>query len=344
MKIGVTFGLFALIFATMFASFLDVETAEMQDRTVQLTKAPVGFPAIPFPEKNQFSYDKWLLGRKLFFDPILSIDSSLSCASCHQPSKGFADDKATTPGVFQRPGKRNAPTLTNVAYNPIFLTEGSLPTLEMQILVPIQEHNEFNHNIVAIAEHLNKIPAYVALSKQAFDRLPDAFVITRAIATFERTLVSGNSKFDHAKTGGELHALAPKEALGEALFYSERTNCSSCHSGFNFTNYSFQNNGLAEKYTDEGRFHFTKDSCDMNLFKVPTLRNIALTAPYMHDGSLQTLEEVVEHYNSGGANHPQKSNMLKPLNLSKTEKAALVAFLHTLTDQSFATNPMWNAE
>lgn len=344
MKIIAAFLVLGITSLCRLSTFFATERANEQETIERLVQAPSGFPAIPFPEKNPFSYDKWLLGRKLFFDPILSIDSSISCASCHNPSLAFADDKATTPGVFQRPGKRNAPTLTNVAYNPIFLTEGSLPTLEMQILVPIQEHNEFNHNIVAIAEQLNRNPTYVSMSQKAFGRTPDSFVITRAIATFERTLISGNSKYDASMNASKKVTLTTEEVLGKTLFFSERTQCSSCHSGFNFTNYSFQNNGLAENYADEGRFHFTKDSCDMNLFKVPTLRNVELTAPYMHDGSLATLEQVIELYNMGGKNHPQKSDLLKPLNLSANEKRALVAFLKTLTDSTFTTNPIWQAE
>ena len=305
-----------------------------------LLDTPAGFPQMDWPADNAFTQERWELGKRLFFDPILSIDSSVSCASCHKPDFAFATLDATNAGAFNRPGTRNAPSLANVGYFPYYLREGSVPTLEMQILVPIQEENEFAHNIVHIADTLAQLPEYVALSQAAYDRQPDAFVITRALATFERTLVSGNSPYDQF-LNGEQGAISASAKRGLDLFMSTRTNCTACHSGFLFTDHAFENNGLYETYTDVGRERFTFDPADNGRFKVPSLRNVALTPPYMHDGSLPSLEAVIEHYNSGGKAHPNKSDALKPLQLTAAEKADLLAFLETLSDGTFVGNPIF---
>ncbi|MEZ5017680.1 MAG: cytochrome c peroxidase [Flavipsychrobacter sp.] len=302
-----------------------------------VTIAPKGFPEIPFPEENPYSKAKWELGKKLFYDKALSVDHSISCASCHKVANAFSDNIAKSFGAGNAAGTRNAPTLANVAYHPYYTREGGLPTLEMQILVPIQEHNEFNYNIIDIAERLNQIPEYVAESKAVFNRVPDAYVITRALATFERTIVSGNSQYDRYTNGND-RAITAAAKRGMTLFFSDKTNCSSCHSGFNFTSYGFENNGLYKDYPDNGRERLTGKVEDRARFKVPTLRNIAVTAPYMHDGSIATLEAVVQHYNSGGVVHPNKNTIIRPLGLTKEEQADLVAFLRSLTDDEFITN------
>lgn len=299
---------------------------------------PSGFPDIPFPQDNSYTYDRWLLGKELFFDTRLSKDNNVSCASCHQTQLAFSDDVAFSLGSEGGIGTRNAPTLANVAYHPYYLREGGLPTLEMQVLVPIQEHNEFNSNIVTIAEELSKDESYQYLSSNAYDREIDPYVITRAISTFERTLVSGNSRYDQYENGENLDVLNESEINGMNLFFSSKTDCAQCHGGFNFTNYAFENNGLYLEYADNGRARLTFEEDDVALFKTPTLRNIELTAPYMHDGSIATLEEVIEHYNQGGKAHPHKNHLIRPLNLTAQEKSDLVKFLETLTDHSFIQN------
>ncbi len=324
----------------VFVSFFSCQKNTPSGTNPDELKVPEGFPEINFPADNQFSKARWDLGKKLFFDPILSKDSTVSCASCHKPELAFADDVAFSPGIENRPGTRNAPSLGNVAYQPYLLREGSLPTLEMQVLVPIQEHNEFDNNIVDIANLLAKNPVYVAMSQAAYSRNPDPFVITRAIATFERSLLSGTSAFDNWMNGDNL-ALSEAEKRGMALFNSEKTNCFACHGGFNFSNYSFQNNGLYTVYQDVGRMRFTGLETDRALFKVPSLRNVGLTAPYMHDGSLQNLAAVVAHYNAGGAAHPNKSSLVKPLHLSASEMADLEAFLQSLSDFTFINDARW---
>lgn len=306
-----------------------------------LIRAPEGFPPIPFPEGNQFSLARWELGKKLFYDPVLSVDSTLSCGSCHHAELAFSDDQAFSPGVENRPGTRNAPTLVNLAYHPYYLREGALPTLEMQILVPIQEENEFDHNIVLISEKLMQDSTYVSMSQEAYGREPDHFVITRAISTFERTLISGNSPYDQWRYQGKDYALSRSQKRGRDLFFSDQTQCYQCHDGLNLSTYAFENNGLYENYADSGRERFTQDSADRARFKVPTLRNIALTAPYMHDGSFATLSEVVDHYNQGGANHPHKSEFVRPLSLTSSEKEDLISFLESLTDTEFLSNQLF---
>ena len=236
----------------------------------------------------------------------------------------FSDKVAFSNGVENRVGTRNSPSLANVAYHPYFTREGGVPTLEFQILVPIQEHNEFDFNIVLIAERLPQNPTYVSMAQAAYNREPDAFVITRSLANFERSLLSGQSAYDQYLNIENATDYPAAAVRGMELFFSEQTNCSTCHSGFNFTNYAFENNGLYEEYADAGRFRLTGDEADRALFKVPSLRNIELTAPYMHDGSLTSLEEIIEHYNAGGQNHPHKSTLIQPLNLSEEDKKSLV--------------------
>lgn len=322
-------------------------TACQQDDVVkplhvpQIGEIPPGFPDIDVPEGNTHTAERWALGKKLFFDPILSVDSTVSCASCHQAALAFSDDLAFSPGVANRPGTRNAPTLANVAYHPYFTREGGVPTLEMQVLVPIQEHNEFDFNIVLLAERLASDTTYVKLAQSAYNRSPDPFVITRALACFERSLISGWSPYDLYTAQETPDALTASAKRGMDLFFSEKTNCASCHGGFNFTNYAFENNGLYKNYTDLGRFRLTGKEEDRALFKVPSLRNIELTGPYMHDGSLHSLEEVIAHYQSGGQDNDEKSSLIHPLQLSSDEKNDLIQFLHALTDQSFVQNPVF---
>ena len=314
------------------------ESESIEIANLQIMEVPKGFPEVEHPAGNEYTIERWELGKKLFYDPILSKDGTISCASCHDPSIAFSDDKSLSIGVGELLGTRNAPSLANVAYHPYYTREGGLPTLEMQILVPIQEHNEFNNNIVLIADTLEKIPAYVQLAKSAYDREPGAFVITRAISLFERSIISGQSAFDIEDNYGIEGSMSEQAKRGQILFDSERTSCSSCHSGFNFSNYSFQNNGLYDVYPDNGRERLTQDPNDRALFKVPSLRNVEVTGPYMHDGSIKTLAEVIEHYNNGGRNHINKNSLIKPLGLTEDEKTDLLAFLASLTDQNFLTN------
>ncbi len=304
----------------------------------ELLQVPQGFPPVPFPADNAFTEARWRLGKKLFYDPVLSVTGTHSCASCHKTQYAMADNLPTSPGVFDRPGTRNAPSLANVAYHPYLIREGSVPSLEQQVLVPVQEANEFDHSLLVIGQQLLTDSTYVQMSRAAYNRLPDPYVITFAIANFERTILSGNSPYDQFTAQGCKQALSTSQQRGMELFFSTKTNCFRCHGGFNFTEYAFENNGLYEVYPDVGRMRFTHDSTDLARFKVPSLRNLGYTAPYMHDGSMQSLSEVIAHYNGGGANHPSKSPLIKPLHLTETEKRELLDFLLSLSDEQFVAD------
>lgn len=300
---------------------------------------PKGFEPMLFPEGNELTTLRVALGKKLFFDKRLSRDSSVACASCHFQKNAFADFNQLSTGIENRKGFRNSPTLANLGYHPYFFFDGGVPTLELQVLAPIEDVNEMDFSVPAVVERLKDDAAIQELSQLAYGRSFDPFVLTRAISAFERTIISGNSRFDQYYYQGKTSALNASEKRGMDLFFSNKTNCSTCHSGFNFTNYEFKNIGLYDVYVDSGRTRITLNPNDRGKFKTPTLRNIAVTAPYMHDGTMSTLEEVVEHFNSGGKNHVNKDALIKPLNLTATEKTDLVNFLKALTDDDFLNNP-----
>jgi cytochrome c peroxidase len=313
------------------------ESATVADEN-GIMKVPAGFPEIAFPEGNEFTIERWKFGKALFYESALSKSGQVSCVSCHKPSFAFSDNVALSLGDHDAVGRSNAPSLANVAYQPYYTRAGGVATLEMQVLVPIQEHDEFNSNIVDIAQALKTNPEYEKAAFDCYGRELDPYVIVRAISNFERSLISGNSRYDNYVFQGNKTALAANALRGMNLFMSEKTNCSKCHSGFNFSNYEFENNGLYEVYPDSGRMRLTRLESDRALFKVPTLRNIQFTAPYMHDGSISSLKEVIAHYNSGGKLHPNKNKLIKPLGLSKQEQADLLAFLESLSDNEFINN------
>lgn len=329
------------IFFCLFLTITSFQTACQEPATPSIDHTPyplvlpIGFPHPIIPDDNPLTIASVELGKKLFFDPILSRDSSISCGSCHFRRVAFTDERTIALGIDDRLGFRNTATLANVAYEQLFFKDGGVRTLELQVVAPIEDENEMDFNILSAVDRLNENPEYVLLSQKAYGREPDAFVLTRAIATFERTLISGNSPFDQYFYQNDLHALNEQEIRGMNLFFSTKTNCSSCHSGFNFTNQEFVNTGLYEQYVDTGRKRVTLEEADNGKFKVPTLRNIAVTAPYMHDGSLATLTDVLNHYENGGKAHPNKSPLIQPIVLSDSEKQDLMAFLESLTDSVF---------
>ena len=308
-----------------------------------LMEIPQGFPQVPEPVDNQFTPERWELGKLLFYDNRLSIDQSISCENCHKQAIAFSDDLSVSLGVENRAGFRNAPSLSNLAYHPYFTREGGIQTLEQQIAIPIQEHNEFNHNIVDLAEQLQADPEINQMALKAYNRPFDPYVLTRALACFERSLLSGNSPYDKHINNISGSGMSAEALRGMDLFFSDELACSSCHAGFNFSNYAFENNGLYLEYADSGRYRLTQDTLDIARFKVPSLRNIELTAPYMHDGSMQDLEAVIEHYAAGGFDHKHKSPLINGFQLSAADKDALIAFLSTLTDEEFISNPLFEA-
>ena len=304
-----------------------------------LLAVPEGFDAPVYPDDNLFTTARWSLGRRLFFEPALSRDSTVSCATCHDPARAFTDGRPISVGIEGRTGTRNSPSLGNVAYHPYLLREGGVATLEMQVGVPIQEHAEMDFNIVSAGQRLAADASYRLASQAAYDREPDPFVIGRALATFQRSLLSGNSPYDRWVNHDE--PLPASAERGQDLFFSERTACSTCHGGQDFTDYRFANNGLYLDYADRGRARLTNLEEDEALFKVPSLRNTAITAPYMHDGSIPDLASVVVHYQNGGVGHVNQDSLVRPLDLSVDEQADLVAFLEALTDPAFLTHPLF---
>ena len=295
---------------------------------------PKGFPEFSIPVDNPITEDKIKLGKMLFFDKMLSRDSSISCASCHNPEYAFTDQLKKSIGIKGRVSTRNSPTLMNVAYNSSFLRDGVNPSLEAQVIVPIHEKNEFDFHILLAAERMKKNNEYVQLSIKAFGEEPNPKIISNAIATYERTLLSGYSRFDKFYYYGDSTALSTSEVRGMKLFFND-LNCTSCHSGFNFSNGGIVNIGLYEKYNDIGKMRVSLNEIDNGKFKVPTLRNISVTYPYMHDGSLGSLNEVIDHYISGGKMNPNKDKRIEPIKITQNEKIDLIAFLESLTDSSF---------
>lgn len=322
-----------LIVAILFNAFFSCQNTSPQQTPFNYN-LPNHFPAVAIPDDNDMTVEKIELGEKLFFDSTLSSDSTISCASCHLPKFAFSDTLSLSKGVNNALGKRNAPTLTNVAYNAFYFLDGGANTLELQLHVPFTEHQEMNMTYPELINRLNKNKYYMKSFNAIFGKDPDLFGLTRAISAFERTLISTDSRYDQF-IAGDSTILSKPEIAGMNLFNSDETHCSNCHNGFNFTNNSFENIGLFELDEDYGRMRITTRTSDHGKFKVPTLRNVEVTAPYMHDGSMNTLMEVIDHFNSGGKNNPRKNALVKPLGLNNSEKENLVAFLKTLTDNSF---------
>lgn len=298
-----------------------------------IVETPAGFPLMESPSDNRLTSSRVELGERLFFDTRLSRDNTVSCSSCHHPEKAFADGLIVSSGIDGQTGFRNSPSLANIGYNESFFADGGVPTLELQVMAPIHDEVEMDFLIADVADLLNQDNELRNLSFEAYDREIDPFVITRSIAAFERTLISGDAKYDRFLQNSE--ELSDLELEGLSIFEGEKGKCVSCHSGFNFTDNDFYNLGLYENYADEGRERITLNPLDNGKFKVPTLRNIDLTGPYMHDGSISSLEELIEFKVSGGLEHSNKSEKFVPLNLSQNEKNALIAFLKTLTDENF---------
>jgi cytochrome c peroxidase len=304
-------------------------------------KAPLGLPPVPIPADNPPTAETIALGRKLFYDPRLSKGNTVSCASCHNPNIGFADGRAIAQGVGGLTGKRNAPTLLNAAFDTLQFWDGRAPSLEAQAEFPMVDPLEMNQAHDVSVSKVRNDPAYKAEFAQAFGPgTINLAIIEKSLASFERTLLSGNSAFDRYEYGGDKHAMTPSAINGLAIFKDpNRGNCAVCHTMDTnyslFTNYRFHNTGAGVNgegdFTDLGRFGQTQTEKDKGAFKTPGLRNVALTAPYMHDGSLKTLNDVVDFYAGGGNSNPYLDHDMKALHLSAQDRADLVAFLEALT-------------
>jgi len=305
-------------------------------------QAPLGLPPLFWPDENPFTPAKAELGKLLFFDKRLSSDGSVACASCHDPSKGFTDGAANSLGIGGQRGGRSAPTVINRAYSTLQFWDGRAPTLEEQAKGPIANPIEMTVDKATdlahgnVVKRLKAVPGYAARFKKVFGTA-DVTIdqVAQAIATFERTVLSGNSPYDRYQAGDE-KALTPAQRRGMDVFFKKAA-CDSCHLGFNFTDGSFENIGIGMDRPDPdlGRYLVTHREEEKGAFKTPTLREIEHTAPYMHDGSLRSLEEVVEHYDKGGIKNPQLNQRIKPLHLTPQEKSDLVAFLKALSGEGW---------
>ncbi len=329
-----------LFFLLTFSLFLFISCEQVQEQNLpqgtDYSIAPKGFSPIPFPDNNKFTLEKEKLGRYLFFDKILSKDSSYSCASCHNPRFGFANNVPNPITINKFALSRNVLSLINVAYKSTIGWVGSDISLEEAIYHDFDSPLFFDNDTNEINRRLRLHPIYPHMFESAFGEgvRPNSYLAAQAIATFVRTLVSGNSAYDRY-IRGDTNALTESQKRGMRLFFSERTRCSVCHSGFLFTDLQFHNTGTSMFYADWGRYYVTKDYKDRYKFITPSLRNVEVSAPYLHDGTYKTLEEVIENYNRGGYPFLNKDTLLKPLILSKQEKEDLINFLKALTDWEF---------
>ena len=305
-------------------------------------QTPNGFPEMNIPENNPMTVEGVTLGEKLFKDPILSANNTQACISCHQQNRSFSDPNQFSTGIDNIQGTRNASALINIGWNSHLNWNGSSLTLEEQAFEPVTNPIEMHDTWPNVENKLNENDEYKQLFKQAFNiDYIDSNHVVRALAQFERTLISANSKFDRYIRGED--QLTSSELSGYAIFNSEKGDCFHCHGTQMFMDNSFHNNGLdTEPFLDLGFAEVSKEASDNGKFKTPTLRNIEFTAPYMHDGRFASLEEVIEHYNSGGNYSSTIDPLMKKLGiglqLTNQDKQDLIAFLKTLSDNNFIGN------
>lgn len=306
-------------------------------------EAPAGLPAVNFPAGNPPTAEAIALGRRLFYDPQLSSDNTISCATCHNPAVYFSDGLPVAKGINGQTGTRNSPSLLNAAYNSLQFLDGRSASLEAQAGEPIANPKEMNLPHEACVTKLQTNQSY----QQEFNQVFGSGSITmekieKAIASFERTFLSGNSPFDKYQFGGDKQALSEPAIRGLEIFSNKnKGNCATCHTigekSALFTDGQFHNLGAgmdsSGELKDLGRFNQTKIETDRGAFRTPSLRNVAKTAPYLHDGSLKTLKEVIDFYLGGGSSNPQLDKEIKPLILSAQERQDLVAFLESLTGE-----------
>ena len=282
---------------------------------------------------------KAALGKKLFSEKILSKDSSVSCASCHKPSFAFADTMAFSIGIAGKPTKRNTPSVLNMKNRPYYFWDGRAASLEEQALMPIQNPDEMGLTIQEAIKRLNNNPTYKLLFKRIFNQPVTAKNLSAAFAAYEQTLETVDSKFDD--WSNNLKKLTASEERGRQVFIGSKSRCFNCHFQEDFTDDNFKNIGLFNsiELNDSGRFNISKEKTDMGKFKTPGLRNIAVTAPYMHNGMFRTLEEVVAYYNDPAKFVSNAINidpaLTKPLGLTTKEQNDLIEFLKTLTDKKY---------
>jgi cytochrome c peroxidase len=318
-----------LLTAPLLAAAPPVVPRDSLPSEIDLTSVPRGFSARPNdPTDNPLTAEKARLGRRLFFDPVLSGDRTIACATCHSPDHSFAGPTAVAVGARGQVGKRNAPSLLNVGYNTTFFWDGRAASLEEQALQPIADPTEMDSNVEEAVRRLRSNPQYVEQFRAAFGGEITAGNVAKALAAFERTLLSGDSRVDGFRHG-EVAGLSKEARQGLWLFES-RGGCWRCHSDHNLTDGKFHNTGVGGG-ADLGRYAVTGRDADRGAFKTPSLRNVAKTGPYMHDGSMKSLEEIVRYYSRGGNANPNLDPAVKRLDLSEADVRHLVAFLEALT-------------
>jgi cytochrome c peroxidase len=341
-----TWGFLSLVMLTaVMACRHDVEEIGFHTTPYDLA-IPSGWSAFEIPENNPMTSEGVALGRKLFYDPILSGNNTQSCASCHQLQNAFSDTTAFSTGIDGNVGTRNAMPLINLGWQRKFFWDGGAADMESQVLGPVQNPIEMHEDWSHAIDELNADPGYPSLFYQAFatNEITVPLVI-RAIAQFERTLISGNAKYDQY-TRGEA-SLSTLEMQGLSVFTDPlKGDCNHCHSlGTTFSDFEFRNTGLDSIPVDGGRYLITLNESDRGKFKTPSLRNVELTAPYMHDGRFQTLMQCIDHYNSGfhyTSNLDVNLLTAQKGRMSVEDKLALEAFLKTLTDWDFIQNPAFD--
>lgn len=305
--------------------------------------ASLGLPPVPIPPDNRLTAETVTLGRRVFYDPILSADNTIACASCHTPDAGFADARRFSVGVGGKTGNRNAPPVVNAAYSTTQFWDGRAPNLEKQAEGPVQNPVEMAHTLEGVEKKLQGDPSYRADFEKGFGPGPITYdMVEKAIASFERTLISGNSPFDRYFYGRDKKALSEPAKRGLEVFrHPKKGNCATCHTIGEqyalFTDNKFHNIGVGVtggQLSDLGRYNVTQNDVEKGAFKTPTLRNIALTAPYMHDGSLKTLKDVIDFYVGGGNSNPHLDKQIHELSfLTGQERSDLLAFLESLTGE-----------
>lgn len=294
------------------------------------------FDDIEFPEDEEPSRGEVELGKFLFFDKRLSANSNTSCATCHDPNNGFGDGLQLSLGTQANELERNTPHLYNLAWSSILFWDGRSNVLEHQVLMPISNPDEMDLSAKQLLDLVRRTPYYQRTFKSVYEESQiDTVQVSRALAAFVRSIRTVDSPFDQY-LAGKKHALSPEAKRGMELFRG-KADCTQCHDGPNFTDDSFHSLGIAT--TDKGRGNIINEPSMAYRFKTPGLRNVLLTGPYMHDGSLPNLEAVLDFYNRGGGTGPNKDNLMKPLGLSKSEIRDLIAFLASLTDPVIIHQP-----
>ena len=308
-------------------------TSVLQTRQVLVPSVLRGVNSVTrVPDDSPLAAARVALGRKLFFEARLSADGRMTCATCHDPQMGFADRRQRAVGVHGRIGERNSPSLVNRGYGEFFFWDGRAATLEAQVLMPIEDPKEMGASLGAVLGALARDAGYTREFWTAFGRAISREDLARALAAYVRSIQSGDAPWDRFNDGDRL-ALSADAQLGVRVFRSNGL-CVTCHAGGNFTDERFHNTGIAwdgRAMRDRGREAVTGRPVDLGAFKTPSLREVASTAPYMHDGSLPTLEAVVDFYVQGGRPNPQLDSEMLPLNLSAAERRGLVAFLRALS-------------